>query len=101
VEENKNVQKVVLTQQGLDKILEELTYLKTEKRKEVAKKIQIAKDLGDLKENAEYEAAKDDYQRNNLKIIKTYLNKFAEGGRNSMLWNGFSTITAEENMIVF
>lgn len=49
----------------------------------------------------QYEAAKDDYQRNNLKIIKTYLNKFAEGGRNSMLWNGFSTITAEENMIVF
>lgn len=49
----------------------------------------------------QYELAKDDYQRNNLKIIKTYLNKFAEGGRNSMLWNGYSTITAEENMIVF
>ncbi len=49
----------------------------------------------------EYEKARDDYQRNNLKIIKTYLNKFAEGGRNSMLWNGYSTITAEENMIVF
>ena len=49
----------------------------------------------------QYDNAKDDYQRNNLKIIKTYLNKFAEGGRNSMLWNGYSTITAEENMIVF
>ncbi len=49
----------------------------------------------------QYDEAKDEYQRNNLKIIKTYLNKFAEGGRNSMLWNGFSTITAEENMIVF
>ena len=49
----------------------------------------------------QYDKAKDDYQRNNLKIIKTYLNKFAEGGRNSMLWNGYSTITAEENMIVF
>jgi len=48
-----------------------------------------------------YDLAKDDYQRNNLKIIKTYLNKFAEGGRNSMLWNGYSTITAEENFIVF
>ena len=49
----------------------------------------------------QYDLAKDDYQRNNLKIIKTYLNKFAEGGRNSMLWNGYSTITAEENFIVF
>ncbi|MBQ3158178.1 MAG: DUF87 domain-containing protein, partial [Clostridia bacterium] len=49
----------------------------------------------------QYEVAKDDYQRNNLKIIRTYLNKFAEGGRNSMLWNGYSTITADENMIVF
>ena len=49
----------------------------------------------------QYETAKDEYQRNNLKIIRTYLNKFAEGGRNSLLWNGFSTITAEENMIVF
>ena len=49
----------------------------------------------------QYDEAKDEYQRNNLKIIKTYLNKFAEGGRNSMLWNGYSTITAEENMIVF
>ncbi len=60
MEGNNNAQKVVLTQQGLDKINEELTYLKTEKRKEIAKRIQIAKDLGDLKENAEYEAAKDD-----------------------------------------
>ena len=49
----------------------------------------------------QYDLAKDDYQRNNLKIIRTYLNKFAEGGRNSMLWNGYSTITADENMIVF
>ena len=49
----------------------------------------------------QYEVAKDEYQRNNLKIIRTYLNKFAEGGRNSLLWNGKSTITADENMIVF
>ena len=46
----------------------------------------------------QYEVAKDEYQRNNLKIIRTYLNKFAEGGRNSLLWNGYSTITADENI---
>lgn len=51
--------------------------------------------------SAEYELAKDDYVKNNLKIVKTYLNRFAEGGRNSMLWNGYSTITADENFIVF
>ncbi len=49
----------------------------------------------------QHEKAKDEYQRNNLRIIKVYLNKFAEGGRNSMLWNGYSTITSEENFIVF
>ncbi len=49
----------------------------------------------------QYDIAKDEYQRNNLKIIRTYLNKFAEGGRNSLLWNGKSTITADESMIVF
>ena len=45
--------------------------------------------------------ATEEYVKNNLRIIKVYLNKFAEGGRNSMLWNGPSTITSEENFIVF
>ena len=49
----------------------------------------------------QHEKATDEYQRNNLRIVKTYLNKFADGGRNSMLWNGYSTITSEENFIVF
>ena len=48
-----------------------------------------------------YETATDDYNRNNYKIIKIYLNKFAEGGRNSVLWNGPSTISSAENFIVF
>ena len=48
-----------------------------------------------------YEKADDEYQKSNYKIIKTYLNKFAEGGRNAKLWNGYSTITSEENFIVF
>lgn len=48
-----------------------------------------------------YETATDDYNRNNYKIIKIYLNKFAEGGRNAILWNGPSTISSAENFIVF
>ncbi|MEG1581918.1 MAG: DUF87 domain-containing protein [Clostridia bacterium] len=60
----------------------------------------IMQDLFNYVSNA-YVKSKDEYEKNNLKIIKTYLNKFAEGGRNSMLWNGYSTITSEENFIVF
>ena len=48
-----------------------------------------------------YETATDDYNRNNYKIIRIYLNKFAEGGRNAVLWNGYSTISSAENFIVF
>lgn len=48
-----------------------------------------------------YENSTDDYNRNNYKILKIYLNKFAEGGRNAVLWNGPSTISSAENFIVF
>ena len=48
-----------------------------------------------------HERATEEYVKNNLRIIKVYLNKFADGGRNSMLWNGHSSITSEENFIVF
>ena len=48
-----------------------------------------------------YEHATDEYNRSNYKILKIYLNKFAEGGRNAVLWNGPSTISSAENFIVF
>lgn len=48
-----------------------------------------------------HDNAADDYNRNNYKILKIYLNKFAEGGRNAVLWNGPSTISSAENFIVF
>lgn len=48
-----------------------------------------------------FDGAKDDFYRSNLRIILTYLNKFVEGGRNSLLWNGYSTITTEENFVDF
>ena len=48
-----------------------------------------------------YDNATDDYNRTNYKILKIYLNKFAEGGRNAQLWNGPSTISSAENFIVF
>ena len=49
---------VFLTEEGLKKLEEELHYLETEKRAEVAARIQSAKEEGDISENAEYEDAK-------------------------------------------
>ncbi|GJM43145.1 MAG: transcription elongation factor GreA [Ardenticatenaceae bacterium] len=51
---------VYLTEEGLQKIKDELAYLKGEKREEMANKLQIAIAQGDLKENADYHAAKEE-----------------------------------------
>ena len=52
--------KTILTYAGLTKLEEELHDLKVYKRKEVAEKIKEAREQGDLSENAEYDAAKDE-----------------------------------------
>ena len=49
-----------VTAEGLEKLRVELTMLKTTKRKEIASRIQEAKELGDLSENAEYAEAKNE-----------------------------------------
>lgn len=49
-----------ITDEGLQKINEELEYLRTAKREELAKKLEIAIAQGDLKENADYHAAKEE-----------------------------------------
>lgn len=50
--------KVYLTEKGLDEIKQELDYLKLEKRPEVIEALKEARALGDLSENAEYDAAR-------------------------------------------
>lgn len=52
--------KTFLTPEGKKQLEEKLKDLKTVKRPEVAKKIGIAREYGDLSENSEYEAAKDE-----------------------------------------
>ena len=52
--------KNILTYEGLKKYEEELQELKVVKRREVAQKIKEAREQGDLSENAEYDAAKDE-----------------------------------------
>ncbi len=50
----------ILTPEGLRKLEEELGFLKSVKRKEIAERIKQAKEFGDLMENSEYEDAKND-----------------------------------------
>ena len=52
--------KTLLTYTGLKQLEDELELLKVVKRKEVAEKIREAREQGDLSENAEYDAAKDE-----------------------------------------
>ena len=56
-------QKKLITAAGLKEITEELETLKVVRRKEVAEKIKDAREQGDLAENAEYDAAKDEQRK--------------------------------------
>ena len=51
-------EEVYLTAEGKKELEERLKYLKTVSRAEVTEKIKVARDFGDLSENAEYDAAK-------------------------------------------
>ena len=61
---------VILTQEGYDKLEEELNYLKTEKRTEIAERIKVALGFGDLSENSEYDEAKSAQSENEEKILE-------------------------------
>ncbi|GAX91929.1 transcription elongation factor GreA [Effusibacillus lacus] len=61
--------KFYVTQEGLRKLEEELEYLKTTKRAEVKERLKIARSYGDLSENSEYEAAKDEQGMVESRII--------------------------------
>jgi transcription elongation factor GreA len=60
----------LLTAEGLQKLQEELEHRKTDVRLEIAQRIQDAKELGDLSENAEYSAAKDDQAANEMRVME-------------------------------
>lgn len=61
---------VILTQEGYDKLDEELNYLKTEKRAEIADRIKVALGFGDLSENSEYDEAKTAQAENETRIVE-------------------------------
>ena len=49
----------------------------------------------------DYQMASSEYGKENLRVLLNYISKFATGGRNALLWNGPSSISTEENFIVF
>ena len=60
----------IISQDGYNKIKKELEYLTTVKRREIADRIEKAKELGDLSENAEYSEAKDMQALNEGRILE-------------------------------
>ena len=61
---------ILLTQEGYDKLEEEVEFLKTVRRKEVAERIKVAISFGDLSENAEYDEAKNEQAQVEERIMK-------------------------------
>ena len=62
--------KNILTYTGLKKYEDELHDLKVNKRQEIAQKIKEAREQGDLSENAEYDAAKDEQRDIEARIVE-------------------------------
>lgn len=59
-----------LTAEGMEKLEAELDYLKTVRRKEVSERIKVALSFGDLSENSEYDEAKNEQARVEVKIAE-------------------------------
>ena len=64
------MEKKILTQAGLEKLENELNELKINGRKDIAQKIKEAREQGDLSENAEYDAAKEEQRHMEARIAE-------------------------------
>ncbi|CEJ75218.1 transcription elongation factor GreA [[Clostridium] sordellii] len=67
MEENKEI---LLTQEGYQKLEDEVEHLKSVRRREVAERIKVAISFGDISENAEYDEAKNEQAQVEERIIK-------------------------------
>ena len=91
----------IISREGHEKLKKELEYITTIKRKEIAERIERAKDMGDLSENAEYSEAKDAQAFNEGRIaeIKTLLKNLtvvSNGGEKGIIGMG-SKVTVKTN----
>ena len=60
--------KITYTQQGYQQLVEELQYLRVEKREKIKSDIALARSFGDLSENAEYDEARNEQAKNEARI---------------------------------
>ena len=63
------MKEVILTAEGYEKLKEEIELLRTDKRRDIADRIRVARDFGDIAENAEYDDAKNEQAMLEHKII--------------------------------
>ncbi len=63
-----NKKTVLYTQEGYDKLVEELNYLKNVRREEIKEDIAVARSFGDLSENAEYDEARNEQAKTEARI---------------------------------
>ena len=61
---------VILTREGYQQLKKEIEYLSTTRRREVAERIKVAREFGDIAENAEYDAAKNEQAMLEARIAK-------------------------------
>lgn len=71
---------VYLSKSGLEKLKSELRELKTKKRQEIAVRLEHAKSLGDLSENAEYQEAKEEQS-----LVESQIAELEETLRNAVI----------------
>jgi len=64
------VKEVILTAEGYEKLKQEIDYLSNDKRREVAERIRIAREFGDIAENAEYDDAKNEQAHLEARIAR-------------------------------
>jgi transcription elongation factor GreA len=80
----------VITQEGLEKLKEEIEFLSTVKRREVAERIKEAREFGDIAENAEYDDAK-----NEQALLEQRIAQLEERMRRSTVIDGKDIDTTE------
>jgi len=81
-----------ISEEGLEKLKQELHELKTAKRQEIAARLEHAKTLGDLSENAEYQEAKEEQS-----LVESQIAELEEKIRNAVL---IKSGTASDHVVV-
>jgi transcription elongation factor GreA len=64
------VKEVILTPEGYEKLKQEIEFLSNDKRREVADRIRVAREFGDIMENSEYDDAKNEQALLEARIAK-------------------------------